>query len=207
MIVIDVNSGEDEIYRELSGQVELEREKISNDIYVVGEKDKVMVERKTTKDYIGSLRSGSLFKQLKTCDLLLIEGDWIEAIKWKNTSYEEIDGSLASIFIDWGMPVIHTISRGQMIDLFLRIENQLEPSSSCNYYPSRVGKVDESVRPVFLTKGFKAIGDSTAEKLLDKFESFINIVNASMDELMEVDGIGENIAEHIYEKSRQNWEK
>lgn len=208
MIVIDSNSGEDEIYRDLLGKgIKLEREQISNDYIIAGEDDEVVIERKTTRDYVGSLRDGSLFKQMKTTDLLVIEEDWGEAFRWKNLSWEEINASMASIFIKFKVPILHVDSRNQLIDLFVQIHEQLKPSSSVSYYPPRESKVDDSVRPVFLAKGFAGIGNSTAEKLLQEFGDFKSVVNASVEDLKDVDGIGEAKAKSIYDAVRQKFDK
>lgn len=209
MIIVDIHRDEDNIAKKLENfGVEVKRESISNDFYIVTEKRNIMVERKDTRDYIMSLRNGSLFKQLKTCDLLVIEGDWVEAIKWKNTKYYEINGSIASIYIKWNMPVIHVMSQGQLADLLMRIEKELGPSSPSKiYYPRKVGTVDDKTRPAYILKGFEGVGDRTAEDLLESFGSVKDVVNAEIDDLMKIKGIGKAKAKKIYGVARTKFIK
>lgn len=210
MIVVD-NIGKDEnvIAKKLSNKgLKVERKNISNDYYIVGEDDKIMVERKTTKDYIYSLRNGNLFKQMKTCDLLIIEEGWSEVFKWKNNvNYKEICGSMASILAKWNIPILHFQTQNQLVEFLVRLEEQLGPSDSCDYYPKRQGKVKDEARPVFFMKGFEGIGDSTAVKILNHFNTIKNVVNAQKEDLMEIDGIGESKAEGIVELVEQKFDK
>jgi Fanconi anemia group M protein len=73
----------------------------------------------------------------------------------------------------------------------------------------RTGKKPMSLkeRQRFIVESFPDVGALTAENLLMKFGTIENIVNASEDELMEVEGIGKITAKKIKAVLTEKYEK
>ena len=62
------------------------------------------------------------------------------------------------------------------------------------YRPKRL-----KTKQLYLLQGLPQVGPMLAKRLIEHFESVSNIINASIEELMEVEGIGTSVASTIRE--------
>jgi len=180
--------------------VEIEPSQLDVGDYVVS--SRIGVERKNVDDFLESLIDGKLFKQISKLrdsysrPVLILEGE--NLYTKRNINHNAIFGSLASISVDFGIPVLTTNDPKETADL-LKILAHREQKEGKKAVAIRGEKTQMSLkeRQQFLIEGLPNVSAVIAKRLLAHFGSIKDIVNASEKELQEVDGVGKNIAFEI----------
>ena len=165
---------------------------------------RIGVERKTVDDFLQSLIDGKLFDQISRLrdayprPILIIEGDGL--LTKRNISHNAIFGSIVSITVDFGVPIITTKNPMETADL-LYIMAKREQRDEKRPIAVRGEKTPMSLREKqqFIVEGLPNVSAVLAKRLLERFGSIKDIVNASEEELREVAGIGKGIASEIAE--------
>lgn len=165
---------------------------------------RIGVERKTVDDFLQSLIDGKLFDQISRLrdayprPILIIEGDGL--LTKRNISHNAIFGSIVSITVDFGVPIITTKNPLETADL-LYIMAKREQRDEKRPIAVRGEKTPMSLREKqqFIVEGLPNVSAVLAKRLLERFGSIKDIVNASDEELREVAGIGKGIASEILE--------
>ena len=163
--------------------------------------NEIIIERKSSLDFIQSLISGRLFQQFvkirkfRKPAILLIEGDPY-ATQYK-ISRDALTGAFVSISIAWQIPVLFSSGReetARLLEIALR-----QRTKEKIYYPSGKHVVKRKHKPhLSFLAGLPGIGTKTAEALLEQFGSIRSLVNASLKSLMKTKGIGKKRATEIY---------
>ncbi len=194
--------------REMSSRVlrELERYDVKLEVkgLAVGDyqvsKD-VAIERKTSDDFISSIMDKRLHKQAKELvdnfkkPIIIIEGDKLYS---SSIHPNAVRGAMASIAVDFGIPIIPTRSPEDTAAMINRIAVREQTR----------GKSDIQIRTekkplttweqqLYIVESLPNVGPVTARKLLEEFQSVKGVINASEDELKKVEGIGHKIAKSI----------
>jgi len=180
--------------------IEVKRKKLDVADYLVAYSNYVIaIERKDADDYLNSIIDGRFFDQMynmsKSYELsfLFIVGD-LDFGKFRKEAFL---GSLLSVSLKTKGKVVPI----QVSDEFefctaLRLLNSQIESGRVKAFPMlRKARVEDSVAMLTAIPG---IGVEKARRLLEKFGSIYNIVNASISDLMKVEGIGEKQARRIY---------
>ena len=167
--------------------------------------DGLLIERKTLKDLVASIKTGRLFTQMfnlarsgKRCALLL-EGTTID-LAGSGMRREAIQGALIHITLQLEIPILRskdTEESAKIIRYVAQQLDQLHPKKATvkRYRPSGLKKKQK--KQLYVLQGLPGIGAERAKALLDKFGSVENIVNATEKELQTVPGIGKNTAQQI----------
>ncbi len=168
--------------------------------------DRVCVERKTTDDFLDTLFGAdrSLFEQIIAMKhaymrpLLFIEGDGLYTKR--RISPNVIHGVLASIAVDYGVPVLFTANEAETASFLYSIarREQSERKRSVNPHAQKASHT-LAERQEYLVSAISEVGPVISKNLLKHFGSVKNIVGASREELMEVDKVGEKTAAKIRE--------
>jgi len=177
----------------------------AGDFYIPAGEKSVLVERKTPGDFVGSVRTRRLWDEIEAMKraearpLLLIEGSLsiIEQLTdWAPTS---VAGIINSIMFDWQIPIIILPSR-KWTTIYLATLSKELITPKTRIYPLRTKPKVEKLEdyPQIVLEGLPDISAGRAKKLLETFGSVRSVVNAGIDELKEVPGIGEKIAEKIW---------
>jgi len=155
----------------------------------------VAIERKTVSDFISSMVNRRLLKQLEELQqyknkLLIIEG--IDEQELYTDSEERIGmhpnsvrGFLLSILIKHKIPIIFTKNYKDSAKFILILSRRKSKELSLNVSKKSLNKKEQLQ---FILEGFPSIGPKTARKLLEKFKTIKNFVNASEEELKEILG-------------------
>ena len=175
--------------------------KLSYGDYIIN--DAITVERKTAKDFLISIIDGRLFNQLsnlkKFCNhpILLIEGNPYETDH--NFDRMAIKGAIVSTQTIWYVPVIFSRNKEDSRDILLMISRQL--GTCIDVVPLRGGYRPKRIKSkqLYLLQGFPQVGPKLARRLILHFKSVSKIMNASIQALTEVDGIGIISAQKIRE--------
>lgn len=192
--------------------IEIRRQHLDvGDYLVVANGMEVPVERKDASDYVSSLESGRLHNQLYQMstdyDLsyLIIVGSITEALLHSNINRNAYLSSL----VGCSLKRSPTGKRGQIVTLMVEtmsdfagcvyfIHKKLE-SGDLDRRPVAVGsKSDIDSCLVTLYSCFPSVSVERAKKLAEHFPSLRAICNASVEDLMKVEGIGRKTAEKIY---------
>ncbi|MEF8879010.1 MAG: DEAD/DEAH box helicase [Candidatus Thermoplasmatota archaeon] len=163
---------------------------------------RVGVERKNVDDFLSSLLDGKLFEQIRSLNaaysrpVLIIEGK--NLYEKRNINHNAIFGSLASISVDFGVSIMNTRDPLETADM-LRVIAKREQKKHKKSVAIRGEKYSMSLkeRQQFLIEGLPNVSAVLAERLLNHFGNVRAIVNASVDDLMEVKGVGRQIASDI----------
>ena len=184
----------------VSKGIDVESQQLDVGDYVLS--SRIGVERKTDEDFLDSLMSGKLFRQLQQLrdsysrPLMIIEGE--NLFTKRNISHNALFGSLISIIVDFGISIIPTKNHYDTADL-LYVAAKREQKTDKKSVALRGEKTSMPLnqRQQFIIEGLPNISSTLAKRLLDHFGSIRNIMNASFEELQEVNGIGKNIAREI----------
>ena len=199
-IVIDYRektSGIVELFKE--EDVEIEVKKVAYGDYIIN--DSITIERKTNRDFLLSIIDGRLFSQAsnlkKYCinPIILIEGNPYKTDLHFDSN--AIRGALVSIQTIWYIPTVYSHDLQDTKDLLLLIGKQDE--SYMDVVPLRGGYRPKRLKTkqLFLLQGLPKVGPRMAKRLIEHFKSVSKIMNASVEELVEVEGIGKVTAEKI----------
>jgi Fanconi anemia group M protein len=163
--------------------------------------DRVVIEKKTVKDFIQSITDKRLFQQLMDMKdnfekpLLIIEG---EEPLYGYLHPNIIRGALASVTVDLGIPILWTRDLADTAGLVYWIAKR-EQIDEKRENALRNKKTPETIeeQQEYLIASLPDISLVRSEALLKHFKSPQNVFNASIKELQEVKGIGRKIAEKI----------
>ena len=160
--------------------------------YLVGE---VAIERKTVSDFISSMLNKRLLNQLEGLQqyenkLLVIEGIEEQELYAKDDGINgvhpnAIRGFLLSILLKYKVPIVFTKNYEDTAKFILILSKKKSKELSLNVSKK---SLDKKERLQFILEGFPGIGPKTAKKLLEKFKTLKNIINASEEEITEVIG-------------------
>lgn len=165
--------------------------------------DEVVVERKTAEDFAKSIIDKRIFNQIINMrdsypkPILLIEGP---SLYTPVINPEAIRGALASIIVDFNIPVINVKDAAEAASLLIsiakreQIERKRQPTIKSGKRPVTLREQQETV-----VASLPNVDLTLARRLLKRFKSVINVFNASKEELMKVEGIGEKISSKIRE--------
>ena len=164
----------------------------------------IAIERKTVSDFISSMVNRRLLKQLEELQqyknkLLIIEG--IDEQELYTDSEERIGmhpnsvrGFLLSILIKHKVPIIFTKDYKDSAKFILILSKRKSKELSLHVSKKSLNKKEQLQ---FILEGFPGIGPKTARKLLEKFKTIKNFVDASKEELKEILGKKAEIIKRI----------
>lgn len=179
------------------------------DIIINGE---VVIERKTSADFITSLLDGRLFGQIKAMNenfekpLIIIEGSSNEMFALRNIHRNALLGLQVSIALKSRIPIMFSKDITETANIIKIIVKQIENPAEQKL---RIKKpqMTEQEEQQFIIEGLPLIGPKTARSLLEKFGSVRGVLTASAEELQEVDKIGGKKAESIVELLEKTYKK
>jgi Fanconi anemia group M protein len=166
--------------------------------------DRVIVERKTSSDFLSSIFNQRLFKQLESlvesCSrpVLIIEGNPEDLFLERNVNPNAIRGVLASIAVDYNVPMIWTMNSAETAAQVYRmawreqIKEKREIQIRAKERPKSLAHQQE-----FLVSGLPGVSTVMARRLLKKFKSPEKLFRAKRERLMKVEKIGEEKAKKI----------
>ena len=191
-----------------SEDVEIRIRKISYGDYVIN--DSITIERKTARDLLISIIDGRLFNQLSKLKrycvnpILLIEGNPFKT----DLDFEDmaIRGALISAQTIWYIPVVYSRTKKETKDIMVMIGKQEEACKDVvplrgGYRPRRLKS-----KQLFILQGLPKVGPTMAKRLLKHFRSVSNVMNATVEDLMRIEGLGKVSAEKIREVLDIKWE-
>ena len=200
-VIVDQREYRSNVVKNLAVKgVTIEPQQLDVGDYVLS--SRICVERKNTQDFISSLIDGKLFKQLQRLrdtysrPILILEGE--NLFTHRNMNHNAIYGSLASISVDYGIPIMTTkdeLETANLLSVLAKREQKQEKKAVAIRGEKTQMSLNE--RQQFLIEGLPNVSAVLAKRLLMHFGSIKDIANATEEELQKVEGIGKNIASEI----------
>lgn len=178
--------------------------------FVLGEG--LAVERKTLEDLARSIMDGRLFRQAaqlkEQYPRSLVVVEWPPGAEPGGVTPQALYGALASLLIDFGLPVLVTRGLEETGELLYRLAHreQVEHRREVRVRPGRKPtELPELQR--YIVAGLPGVNATLAERLLRHFGSVYRIFTATEEELRGVEGIGEKLAKRIREVAQTPYKK
>ena len=194
--------------------------------------ERILVERKTVRDFVDSLVDGRLLEQASRLvgaaprSLLLIEGEGL--FHSPRVHPHALMGALTTLALDFGIPVV-TTKDGAETARFLTVASRREESMLDGLTPRARDRL-EAVKPEFWTDpvtqaaaaarqlrgseddertgaitllvAIPSVDEDLATRLLNRFGTIAGLVWADEDELRQVEGITETQVREIWRTFR-----
>lgn len=167
--------------------------------------DRVCIERKSCADFVDSFIHRDIFGQMADMSraysrsLMILEGETIFGLR--DVSPEALRAALAAITVDWNIPINPTKSIEETAAMVVTIarREQFKEKRSISIHGKR-SHMTLPKRQVYVVSSIGGgVGPTMAGVLLKHFGSVRAVMTASIDELMEVEGIGKTTAKNILE--------
>ncbi len=176
--------------------------------YIVS--DRVAIERKELDDFISSLTSSdrSIFEQVSELSnnfsrgVMIIEGgNGVEDLYGRSKVDEEaVRSTVQSIAVDFGVSLLFTRDEEETAKQIrsLARREQKDNDQEINRHGQKSTESTES-KQEYVVSSIPNVGPVIAKDLLTEFGSVKAIMNASVEQLVETEGVGETTAENIIE--------
>jgi Fanconi anemia group M protein len=174
--------------------------------------ERVGVERKKVDDFLQSLIDGRLMKQAASISrvferpIIIVEGDDLHGKR--NIHPNAIRGALASLAVDYNVPMIHTKDVKETA-AFLKVLASRE-----QFDKNQAVRLRSEKKPVlmkeqqqFIIESLPSVGPKMAKQLLEHFGTVEKIVTADEVDLMKVDKMGEKKAKAVRKVISENYRK
>ncbi|MBI4150335.1 DEAD/DEAH box helicase family protein [Candidatus Woesearchaeota archaeon] len=211
-ITVDDRERSSGIIKELIDQgVKIELKRLEIGDYLLSKR--CCVEYKTVPDFVDSIIDGRLLVQIKELrknferPVIIIEGTE-DVYSQRNLHPNAIRGMLATITVSYGIPIIQTKTFKETAGLLALITKR-EQEAEAHHYSPHGSKKPLSLPELqeYVVSALPGVGPLLAKPLLEKFGSIKNIVNASDEELMKIEKIGEKKAKEIQRVLTEKYEK
>lgn len=217
-ILVDHRERDSGIIKELvKHDIEVEEKQLAIADFIVQTKsldDKIStigIERKTQLDFINSIIDKRIIQQLITLKenftvpLLIIEGsENIYAIR--NFHPNAIRGMLASIAVDYQIPILHTKNFRDTASLLAVIAKRLEKPKKLIGLLKKRKPLNLKEQQELIIESLPGIGPNLSRSLLQKFKTVRKTITANEKQLQKVEKIGakkaaemKKVIEELYE--------
>jgi DNA excision repair protein ERCC-4 len=201
-ITADDREHKSEVIKSLMGieNVEVCIRRLSMGDYQVD--NRLIVERKTLKDFAVSIIDGRLFKQMirlansNSKVILIIEGTTSDTTELGMTR-EAMQGALITVSLILGIPVLRSKDPFETAKLLVYIGRQIKSMVMGGVQRHGYRPKTKRKRQLFILQGLPGVGSELVGRLLARFGSVEAAISASSSELQTVDGIGKSIADKI----------
>ncbi|PIO05583.1 hypothetical protein COT47_04150, partial [Candidatus Woesearchaeota archaeon CG08_land_8_20_14_0_20_43_7] len=164
---------------------------------------RVGVEFKTVSDFVDSIVDGRLLDQAKKMKehyerpLFVIEGEE-DIYSQRNIHSNAIRGMISMITVSYGIPILFTKNFKDTAATLAMIAKREQDETSKEFNPHPMKKQSSfSLQQQYLISSIPGIGPTLARPILEKFGTIKSFVNASLEEIKEIDKIGDKKAETI----------
>lgn len=166
-----------------------------------------LVERKSISNFLQSIRSGQLWKQVdgmkrteNVITAILIEGSLAWVQKFRDFNISSVIGVLNSLRFEWKSELFYSPNKFWTTILLFRLAKTFQSEKEIKIHPIRTVRKDLSLPEIQrgVLEGIPLIGPSHTISLLKNGKTIRNLANMRVDELMQIKGIGENRAKKIY---------
>ncbi|MCD6171350.1 MAG: hypothetical protein J7J36_02910 [Thermoplasmata archaeon] len=193
----------------LSLKADVEIKQLPVGDYILSER--VAIERKRADDFIDSIIRKRLFDQVKRLKdayemaIIVIEDRGLFS---RNIDRRAIYGAIACLLLDYNITVVRTYGIEETANLLFALASR-EQFKKKKEISLRGKKPNMNLheKQQFIVEGLPNVSAILAKRLLNHFGSVKNVVNADIEDLKEVEGIGDKKAEAIKEVIETEWKE
>lgn len=162
--------------------------------------DRCVIEYKRVPDFVDSIIDGRLLSQLRALKqyarpVILLEGGE-DMYSQRKIHPNAIRGMIATITVSYGVPIISTKTAQESAGIIFSIaRREQERQTEFQYHTGKPQTDDEQI--TYVVAGIPGIGTTLARPLLERFKTIKGLVNAPLDEIRMVQGIGPKKAKAI----------
>lgn len=205
-IVVDQRELDSTVARTLSKQKNIDTKLQTLDVgdYVLS--DRAIVERKSVSDFVDTLvgEERSIFEQVGDMakhysrPIVMIEGTGLYT--QRNVHPNAIRGAIVSLILDFNVSIVNTEDENDTAAL-LQVIAEREQTETDREISVHGKKTDKTLaeQQEYIISSMAEVGPVTSRSFLEHFGSVKKVINASIDELKEVDGVGEMTAKRVHE--------
>ena len=173
--------------------------------------DDIGIERKSAQDFTDSIKDGRLFNELINLKdnfekvILILEGDpFLDS----NLNENALFGAITSVILKFGIMIFQTRDPQETATFLYHLTKKAQSESS-SQIRLRFDKKPQELENLleYIIAGLPGINSQRAKNLLEKFKSLQEVFNARMEDLMNVENIGEKLAQDIYRLSRSQYKE
>jgi Fanconi anemia group M protein len=207
-IVIDDRETSSKVVEQLSDMgAAIRIERLPAGDYAIG--DRILVERKTARDFVDTLIERDLLGQVKvmaeaaTRPVMIIEGG--DLYTQRDIHPNAIKGVLAALTVDMGVSLLFTKDEqdtAQMLMVLAKREDAERGERKVHPHKSYRSQKEEQE---YIISAFPEIGMKNARVLLSHFGSIQLIANAELAELTAIKGIGDKTAARVFKLCRARY--
>ncbi len=162
----------------------------------------LLFERKTLQDLVESIKQGRLFDQAlrlaesKLSAALILEGTSADLAD-SRMRWEAIQGALITVALFVGLPILRSRNAEETARTMLYAARQHRAVATGDLPRRGRRPKGKAALQSYLLQGLPGVGPQRARRLLRRFGNVENVVTADAEALVEVDGIGLEIARKI----------
>ncbi|MEZ0394573.1 MAG: ERCC4 domain-containing protein [Desulfurococcaceae archaeon] len=174
----------------------------------------VLVERKTVADFANSIRDGRLWDQARRlaeaarvdghAPLMVVEG-WLGSLERTGWRIQSVLRAMDELVLDVGVPILNTPGPRATAEWVAAKAASLGETSKKTVQRLRVEKKPMELMDRILYVAEGLAGPTLARRLLDRFCTLRDVANAGIQDLMQVEGIGERRATEIFMIFNTRW--
>ena len=176
----------------------------------------VLVERKSARDFISSMKNNRLWEQMRRMlapevmeipikrRALLIHGTFSDLLLLSGFGWNHIMGAFMEIQFKYGIPIFQAEDDESLQEFFRILIKREEEGKNEGDVEKRWMRVpprrvmSEQEWKIYILSSLPNVGEKLAKNLLKRFGSIEKIAKANIIELKKVEGIGDKKARQIY---------
>ena len=217
-ILIDHREKNSGIIEELAKDNEIEIKQLAVADFIIegnnadGEKQIIGIERKTKEDFLNSIIDKRLISQLNLLrenfkhPILIIEGTE-NLYRMREFHPNAVRGMMASIAIDFQVPILHTRDYRDTSKLISVIAKRLEKPKKLSSLLLQRKPLTIKEQQEMIVGSFPGIGSEISKNLLKNFKTIKNFINADIKKLKVVERVGKKKAEKILELLEKEYQE
>jgi DNA excision repair protein ERCC-4 len=190
-------SGIPDLLKEIGVKVEMKNLPIGD--YIVA--SETVVERKSVPDFISSVFDGRLFDQCNRLrehfehPVIIIEGN-LDEIAQITENPLVFYGAVSAVALDFKIPIVPTPDASNTAKILIAM--CARQGKTKGPFLKKIRKsVDVNQQQLSVLCSLPGVGEKLASRMLAKFGSPHNSLNASVIELSKIEGLGESRAQKI----------
>lgn len=200
MVLADHRDKNNRVVKELIELgIEVKTDQLNSADYLVS--GRVGVELKRVPDFVASIIDGRLLDQARDLKrnfdraVMIIEGGE-DIYSVRKVHANAIRGMLASIVLDFGVPILYTKNPVETAALLaVMAKREQDKDRDFSYHDRKPRSIKEQQE--FFVSAMPGIGVQNARLLLENFGSIKGLVNAPKEKMVDIKGIGEKTAERL----------
>lgn len=168
--------------------------------------DRVGIERKSIADFIQSITNQRIFKQLDSLSgsydkpVLILEGNPEMLFTENGMHPNSVRGALASITIDYSVPILWTPNCRGTAEQIHRIAYREQFRNNRELQIRVKNKCPDLARQQeFLVAGLPHVSNTLSRRLLEEFGTVKRVFSSSEKRLTRIEGLGEKKAKRIWD--------